>query len=149
MDISPIIQSEIDGLYKELKILSVIILKKEQSDLDNIEIRGAALSLSALYNGIEKVLLDVLKEDDYFIKNEKSWHTLLLKKSVHHNIISEKTFNELKGFLGFRHFIRHAYSFEINPLTINSILDRAENLLETFIREIKNYYMNKPDPVSR
>jgi hypothetical protein len=146
MDVSLQIQSEIDGLNKELEVLSILNLKRQGSDLDDIEIRAASLSLSALYNGIEKILLDVLKEEGQFIKNEESWHTLLLKLSVDTEIISEKTFDELKGFLGFRHFIRHAYSFEINPLTINSILDNAYSLVELFIREVTNYYRNKPNP---
>jgi hypothetical protein len=146
MDVSLQIQSEIDGLNKELEVLSILNLKRQGSDLDDIEIRAASLSLSALYNGIEKILLDVLKEEGQFIKNEESWHTLLLKLSVDTEIISEKTFDELKGFLGFRHFIRHAYIFEINPLTINSILDNAYSLVELFIREVTNYYRNKPNP---
>jgi uncharacterized protein YutE (UPF0331/DUF86 family) len=66
--------------------------------------------------------------------------------SVDTEIISEKTFDELKGFLGFRHFIRHAYSFEINPLTINSILDNAHSMVELFIREVTDYYRNKTNP---
>jgi len=145
MDVSSQIQNEIDGLHKELQVLSILKLKRKESDLDDIEIRAASLSLSAIYNGIEKILLDVLKENGQYLKNEQFWHTLLLQRSVDSKIISEKTFNELKGFLGFRHFIRHAYSFEINPLTINTILDNAQSLVELFIMEIRDYYQSKSD----
>lgn len=143
MELSSQIRSEIKGLHRELEILSILNLKRLKSNLDEIEIRAASLSLSALYNGIEKVLLDILRADGEFIKNEQSWHTLLLKRALANTIISEKTFDQLKGFLGFRHFIRHAYSFEINPLTINAILDNAESLVEIFILEIKDYYRKK------
>lgn len=143
MALSSPIQSEIEGLHRELEVISTLNLKRLKSNLDAIEIRAASLSLSALYNGIEKVLLDILREDGQFIKNEQSWHTVLLKRALANKIISEKTFDQLKGFLGFRHFIRHAYSFEINPLTINSILDNAQSLVEIFILEIKDYYRNK------
>ncbi|MFO7729320.1 MAG: hypothetical protein R6V86_01010 [Spirochaetia bacterium] len=145
MELPNAIRSEIEALTKEMEILSIINLKRKQADLDGIEIRAAALSLSALYNGIEKILLDILKESGYYIKNQKSWHTLLLKESVRHRIISETTFNELKGFLGFRHFIRHAYSFEINPLTINTILDRSEHIAKKFILEIQEFYQTNSD----
>jgi len=143
MDLPTTIKNEIMGLHKELEILSTLNTRRRHSDLDNIEIRAAALSLSALYNGIEKVLLNILKESGAYIKNQMSWHTLLLNESVNNGIISEHTHNELKGFLAFRHFIRHAYSFEINPIAINSILDRAEDLVTRFIREVKKFYQDR------
>ena len=39
--------------------------------------------------------------------------------------ITTKTAEDLKGFLSFRHFVRHAYSFEIAPKAIDVILDAA------------------------
>ncbi|MFO7849327.1 MAG: hypothetical protein R6V67_05145 [Spirochaetia bacterium] len=148
MDLPNTIRNEIEGLNKELEIISALNTKRSHSDLDSIEIRAAALSLSALYNGIEKVLLNVLKESGSYIKDQMSWHTFLLNESVNSKIISEKTYNELKGFLAFRHFIRHAYSFEINPIAINSILDRAEDLVTGFILEVKKFYQDKSNSYS-
>ncbi|MCK5199040.1 MAG: hypothetical protein KAR21_11850 [Spirochaetales bacterium] len=40
-------------------------------------------------------------------------------------------------YLGFRHFIRHAYSFEINPKTIEAILDKVSELVEAFLKEVR------------
>jgi hypothetical protein len=36
---------------------------------------------------------------------------------------------DLKGFLSFRYFVRHAYSFEIDPKVIDAILDAAPDVL--------------------
>ena len=44
---------------------------------------------------------------------------------------------DMKGFMGFRHFVRHAYSFEIDPKAIDAILDAAPKLVERFTKEIK------------
>lgn len=44
---------------------------------------------------------------------------------------------EMKGFLGFRHFVRHAYSFEIDRKAIDAILDTAPALIDRFIGEIE------------
>ena len=103
------------------------------------------MSLSALYNGIEKILIDILKDSGFHLKDQPSWHTLLLKESLNQRLISEKTFNELKGYLAFRHFVRHAYSFEINPYAINSILDKAEGCVKNFILEIQVFYQKRGD----
>lgn len=44
---------------------------------------------------------------------------------------------EYKGYLGFRHFVRHAYTFEIDSKTIEAILDKVAELARVFIEEIK------------
>jgi uncharacterized protein YutE (UPF0331/DUF86 family) len=132
-----LIEREIKNLQQELKIVSVVLRKKEQEPLGQIEIRGAALSLAALYNGIEGLLKHLLAERQIFVKENQSWHTSVLQKSESLGIISEKTMKDLKAFLAFRHFVRHAYSFEINPITIEAVLDTAPALVERFIKEIQ------------
>ena len=67
-----------------------------------------------------------------------SWHKDVLQRSLADKVISENTMNELKMYLGFRHFIRHAYSFEINPKTIEAILDKVSELVEIFLKEVLN-----------
>ncbi len=52
------------------------------------------------------------------------------------NIISESVYKNLKSYLAFRHFVRHAYSFEINSKTIESVLTMVPNLIENFIQEL-------------
>ena len=137
MESIPLIEREIKNLQQELKIVSLVLRKKEQEPLSAIEIRGAALSLTALYNGMESLLKHVLAGRRLFVKEGQSWHTSLLRKSQSLGIISEKTMKDLKAFLGFRHFIRHAYSFEINPRTIEAVLDTAPALVRRFIREVR------------
>ena len=129
MESTPLIEREIKNLQQELKIVFLVLRKKEQEPLSAIEIRGAALSLTALYNGMESLLKHVLAGRRLFVKEGQSWHTSLLRKSQSLGIISEKTMKDLKAFLGFRHFIRHAYSFEINPRTIEAVLDTAPALV--------------------
>jgi uncharacterized protein YutE (UPF0331/DUF86 family) len=51
-------------------------------------------------------------------------------------LISEKTRDELKGFMAFRHFVRHAYSFEIDATAIHSIIEQCPALVMRLKREI-------------
>ncbi len=139
MNIRLRVDQEIGKIKKERDVLELINKKKSIKSLDDIEIRAAALSLSALYNGMESILVNILLDRGAVNKGETSLsrHKDILKKSLAEKVISENTMNELKMYLGFRHFIRHAYSFEINPETIEAILDKVSELVETFFNEVR------------
>jgi hypothetical protein len=132
-----LIGTELQSLQNELGILSLIIAKRNQTPLDEIEIRGAALSLAALYNGMERILKQILIDRNEAVTESPNWHSVLLQKSRTLQIIGESTLQDMKGFMSFRHFVRHAYSYEINPEAINAILDAAPELVERFTKEIK------------
>lgn len=107
-----------------------------------MEIRAAALSLSTIYSGIEKTLLHVLR-DQYGVGPEgPNWHAQLLELARQKSLLSDDVQTELKSFLAFRHFIRHAYSFELNPEMIARILHRAPNVIQRFAQEIRNTYLD-------
>lgn len=137
MNIS-LIEQEIKNIQTELEVISQILQTKKERPLDAIEIRGAALSLGALYNGMEKILIHILTDRGEKIKESRAWHVTLLQKSQSHEILSEITLKNLKGFLSFRHFIRHTYSFEINPKTIEAILVTTPDLVRQFIKEVRS-----------
>ena len=123
--------------------MDVILLLNKKHDinqLDEIEIRGASLSLAALYNGIERILSDILKSKGILLKDQESWHRLVLDEAIKHNLVTSEIFNELKGFLAFRHFVRHAYSFEIEPETIRVIIKKAPKIIKQFTEKIGELY---------
>ena len=72
------IETELQSLQKELGVLSLIIAKRNQAPLDEIEIRGAALSLTALYNGMERILKQILIDRNEAITESPNWHSVLL-----------------------------------------------------------------------
>ncbi len=147
MESTSLTEREIKNLQHELNIVSLVLRKKQQGPLSAIEIRGAALSLTALYNGMESLLKHILAERKEFVKENQSWHTSLLQKSQSLGIISEETMKDLKAFLGFRHFIRHAYSFEIDPRTIEAVLETTPALVRRFIHEVRAGSGNDHDTI--
>ena len=54
-------------------------------------------------------------------------------------------FETNQSFLAFRHFIRHAYSFEINAAMIARTLERAPDVIERFAQEIRDTYLGEPE----
>jgi len=138
MGITSLIERELQSLQKELQVLSQVIAKRNKMPLDEIEVRGAALSLASLYNGMERILKQVVIDRGESLSDSPNWHNTLLQKSEALKLISENTIQDMKGLLSFRHFVRHAYSFEIDPKAIDAILDAAPDLVQRFVMEIKN-----------
>lgn len=134
-----IIEFELLNLEKELRIVKIITDRKTAKNFDEIDIRAAALSMAALYNGMEKVLIQLLILKKIETKESSTWHSNLLRLAKDSDIISEKVFIDLKGFMSFRHFVRHAYSFEIDPLTIKAVIEKAPNLVKSFCCEVNDY----------
>ena len=62
---------------------------------------------------------------------------LLLYKSEQNPLDDIEIRSELLGFLAFRHFVRHAYSFEIDPVAIVEILRKCPELVRSFRRKIE------------
>ncbi|MGL1890634.1 MAG: hypothetical protein OCD02_03360 [Spirochaetaceae bacterium] len=130
------VEAEIKNINRELEIV-ILLTKKLNTNLslDDIEVRAAALSLVSIYNGIEKILVRIIKKKHTFQENS-NWHTKLLNISLEMDLIKKDTYDGLKGYLAFRHFVRHAYSFEINKDAITSILKMVPSLIQKFTNDL-------------
>lgn len=62
MDYGAAIRGEFENIDRELDLIELLLRKSNQNPLDDIEIRAAALSLSTIYNGIEKVITYAVKD---------------------------------------------------------------------------------------
>lgn len=136
MDYRTSVLHEIENIETELDFINTLLKKRRAIELDDIEIRAAALSLSTIYNGIEKVLLHILRKRDNERIEGSNWHAALLERSSRVRLISEGTRDELKGFMAFRHFVRHAYSFEIDATAIHNIIEQCPALVMRLKRQI-------------
>ncbi len=131
------VSSEFENIDREIALIESLLTKSRNTALDDIEIRAAALSLSTVYNGIEKVLEFAMKDQHVNLPTGSNWHAELLEIAERHLLIDQTTRAELLGFMAFRHFIRHAYSFEIEPDAIVEILSTCPHLVKSFRRQIE------------
>lgn len=128
---------ELTQINKELEITTLLAKKANLSELDAIEIRAAAASMQSVYNGFEKILILVLKDQDIPIPRSQAWHSDLLQLCRDKSFISEKLESQLRDLMGFRHFVRHAYSFMLENDLIKPLLDNMKPLVEIFTAEIE------------
>lgn len=140
MDYGAAIRGEFENINRELKLVELLRNKSEHNPLDDIEIRAAALSLSTIYNGIEKVIEFALKDRAISTPTGSNWHTALLERAESHSLFDNAIRSELLGFMAFRHFIRHAYSFEIDADAIMEILETCPELVKSFRLQIESNY---------
>lgn len=136
MDYRTSVLHEIGNVETELSFINTLVKKRQAIELDDIEIRAAVLSLSTIYNGIEKVFIHILRERDHERIEGSNWHAVLIERSIRAHLISEETRNELKGFMAFRHFVRHAYSFEIDAIAIHKIIEQCPALVMRIKQEM-------------
>ena len=134
--------SDLDKLFLEYDL----IFKKAENeipDLFDMTILGSVLH--SFYNGLENIFEIIAKNIDNNVPIGNKSHQELLHQMASENenraeIINEELYLKLREYATFRHFYRHAYSFQLNwekmkPLVkdIHSIWKEIKNKLEYFI----------------
>lgn len=124
--------SRIERLITDAKPL-LSLCKIQEPDF--IEITAAAQILHSFYNGVESVIILILKSSDKKIPNEGSWHKTLLEMAFTDNSNNIKLFDEtikdkMEDYLSYRHFIRHSYSSELKWNEMKPLVNELEEIWE-------------------
>jgi len=133
--------SQIDKLINDSKPLLKLC---EEKIPDYIEISAAALLLHSFYNGIENILILIFKNHKEKVTGEK-WHSELLSKAFvsvanRRQILKNELSEPLGEYLKFRHFIRHAYGFQLEWLSMEDLVKRVEYIWNK-VKEDLNEFM--------
>lgn len=121
--------SEIDHEFQSYKLLFDLIRLRTP---DLVEMTALASVLHSFYNGVESIFLLIAKKIDKKIPVGQKWHNellnqMILKTDIRREVIDAETFEILKPYLLFRHFIRHSYKWRLNWDEFKSIALNAEN----------------------
>ena len=84
------IKYEFELIEKELTIIDMINKLNDLSSLDDLQIRGIASSLHSIYNGVEKILIFIIKDKNVHLENNQKWHSALLYELKTHSILSSE-----------------------------------------------------------
>jgi uncharacterized protein YutE (UPF0331/DUF86 family) len=102
-----------------------------------IELAASATFLHNVYNGIENILKQVLKTRAVEVPGADAWHQELLKRAASAGVIPGALAQELKDYLGFRHFFVHGYGFMLTEEPLQDLASRLPAIWERFMAEIE------------
>lgn len=136
--------NDIDKLFLEYDLIFKKI-EMQIPDLFDMTILGSVLH--SFYNGLENIFEIIAKNIDGIVPNGNKSHQELLHQMASENskrneILNEKLYLKLREYATFRHFYRHAYSFQLNWEKMNPLIDNLQTVwnevklnLENFINE--------------
>lgn len=117
--------NEIDRLFIEYDLIFEKI-KIQKPDLFDMTILGSVLH--SFYNGLENIFEIIAKNIDGVVPTGNKSHQELLHQMASENskrdeVIDEKLYIKLREYATFRHFYRHAYSFQLNWEKMKPLID--------------------------
>lgn len=106
---------------------------------------SVALNLHGYYVGMEKALEAVAREIDDSLPAGSTWHRDLLEQmalevpTVRPAVLSESSVLALRALLGFRHFVRNAYSVDLDPELVRRNVDILAEAHPRIIQELRDF----------
>ncbi|MGA1863024.1 hypothetical protein OWM07_09075 [Deferribacter thermophilus] len=139
-----ILKSEINAQLGEIEKIYKKLQERESSN-DRFSLEAVAYQLHNLYCAYEDLFKIVARTFENNITDPSQFHIELLKRmaisieGVRPNMISEKTFKLLNNLRGFRHFFRHAYSYELDDRKIKIVLEDAYKVKDLFKNDLEKF----------
>jgi len=127
--------SEIEDIYKKLEDRRK---KRGKAGIESI-----AYQLHNLYCAFEDLFKIVAETFENHIQDKTKYHMELLKRmtlsieGVRPQLLSQESYILLDNLRSFRHFFRHAYSYEIDVRKVRIVLDDADKLREMFKKNVE------------
>jgi hypothetical protein len=141
------IQFEIEQINELLDEASPLFNLCRSREPDFVEKCGIALILHSFYNGIEKIMLLIMKNKDMVLPNGIKWHKELFDNAFKETksrtyIFREELYEQLNDYLQFRHFVRHTYGFQLKWEKMKNILFDMNSLWEIIKEDINIFIEN-------
>ena len=139
--------SQLDKLIADAKPLFDLCKLREP---DFIEISAAAMVLHSFYNGIENILILIIKHYEGNLPNSNKWHMELLDKAFVSNENMNQIFNnDLKEiteeYLKFRHFVRHTYGFKLKFEQMEDLMIGIDDFWKNIKENIVKFFGNNKE----
>lgn len=138
-----IFKSDVESQLSIIEKIYKKIIERSRSNHE-YSLEGMAYQLHNLYCAIEDVFKIVAAAFENNIEDAAKYHVELLKRmtqsieGIRPNLVSENAYVLLDSLRSFRHFFRHAYTYELDERKIRIIEDDAmkvKNILFSDIHE--------------
>lgn len=134
--------NDIDKLFAEYDLVFKKI-EQQEPDLFDMTILGSVLH--SFYNGLENIFEIIAKNIDNNVPTGNKSHQELLHQMASENenrkeIVDEDLYLLLREYATFRHFYRHAYSFQLNWEKMKPLIDNI-NIVWKNVKEKLNSFI--------
>jgi len=118
---------------------------------DFVERCGIALILQSFYNGIENIVVLIMKNKGNVLFDGTKWHKNLLSKAFEGNENEYQIFREelevpLNDYLQFRHFVRHTYGFQLKWGKMKNLFFYMNIIWEKIKEDLNKFINNGKSP---
>jgi hypothetical protein len=130
------IELEINRIEKLLENYEPLLKRVKTQKPNFIELCSLAMLLHSFYNGLENIFVRIARKIDGKMPKGEAWHSQLLEQMTKpvgkrtQGVLSDKTAIDLEDYLGFRHFSRHAYAFDLEWQLMKDLVKRIEDVKE-------------------
>lgn len=135
---------EIDKLFTEYELVFEKV-KCNIPDLFDMTILGSVLH--SFYNGLENIFDIIAKNIDESVPTGNKSHQELLHQMASENdkrdvVISEELYLKLREYATFRHFYRHAYSFQLKWQKLQPLVENIKEIWKVTKKELQKLLNN-------
>ena len=133
--------NDIDKLFLEYDLIFKKI-ETETPDLFDMTILGSVLH--SFYNGLENIFEIIAKNVDNSVpmgnkSHQELLHQMASENEMRNEIINEELYSKLKEYVTFRHFYRHAYSFQLNWEKMKPLVDSIHVIWKESKESLQNF----------
>lgn len=129
---------------KQLEVIDKIYrrIKERRKAEDVVHLESLGYQLHNLYCAFEDLFKIVARFFENEVADEARYHAELLRrmtlhiKGVRPALLTEETARLLDSLRAFRHFFRHAYTYELDPRKLAVVLEDALKLEERYKKEV-------------
>jgi hypothetical protein len=139
------IETEIKRIEKLIENYAPLLKKVKTEKPNFVQLGSLAMLLHSFYDGLENVFIRIAKEIDEKMPKGEAWHSQLLEQMTKpigkrtQAVLSNVTTKDLEEYLGFRHFSRHAYAFDLEWQLMKDLVRRIEDVKERTLDEINSF----------
>jgi len=139
------IEIEIKRIEKLTADYKPLLKRVKVQEPDIVELGSLAMLLHSFYNGLENIFTRIARKVDEELPRGEGWHRELLRQMATETerrklvVLSESACQDLEEYLGFRHFSRHAYAFDLDWELMKDLVERLPAVKQRVLGEIRSF----------
>jgi hypothetical protein len=119
--------------------------RRAQQSSDDFYLDSVALNLHSFYGGLERLFELIATTVDGALPQGANWHQVLLEQmaeevpGVRPAVISGRTYEALDEYRGFRHVVRHVYTFLFDAARVQQLVEKAATVFAQVRPELEAF----------